>query len=156
MSPACASQLSPWVYCFSAPTPPPGSGATAISPRNRIWPSTASLELLLTARAAFWIRNSAITALLLLLLLRAPKSSTWPRASARYLMITKPSYSSKQCLALLNSVEREPKPAAVKRPRDGSSVACTRLAPLYVPADAVRLCIYSTPPPNFGFTCRRP
>src|SRR5271154_4312835 len=25
-----------------------------------------------------------------------------------------------------------------------------RLAPLYVTADAVRLCIYSTPPPNFG------
>jgi hypothetical protein len=71
--------------------------------------------------------------------------------------------------ALSNRVGRERKPAPVKRPPDGPSVPQTgqasprrakrrlpRLAPLYGTADAVRLCIYSTPPHNFGFTYRRP
>jgi len=47
-------------------------------------------------------------------------------------------------LALLKRVEREQaSPRRAKR-------RLPRLAPLYVTADAVRLCIYSTPPPNFG------
>ena len=59
-------------------------------------------------------------------------------------------------MALPRRVEREPKPAPVKRLRDGPSVACPDLRRFTVTEDAVRLCIYSAPPPNFGFTCRRP
>jgi hypothetical protein len=51
-------------------------------------------------------------------------------------------------LALLRRVEGEPKPAPVKRPPRRAKRRLPRLAPLYVTADAVRWCIYSTPPPK--------